>query len=125
MLYSYHRGQYMQRGRGIGGIFASLFRWLKPIIPKILSVGKKAVKDPEIGKALNSVKSQAVSAGERVINKGLRSIAPDKPPPNKKAKTSPPPPRPRAPKPKAKFKSKPFKKKNNKQAATIFDNMIK
>lgn len=129
MLYSYHRGQFLQRGRGVGSIFTSLFRWLKPIIPKLFSAGKKVVKqtvaDPDVAKALTSVKGQAVSAGKRVINKTLKNIAPDKPPPPKKD-----------PKPKVKAAPKrlarslqvaPVKKKKplKKNAATIFDNMIK
>lgn len=76
MLYSYHRGQYLQRGRGIGGLFASLFRWLKPIIPTIFKAGKKALKDPAVSTALKSVKNEAIAASTRAVNKGLKNIAP-------------------------------------------------
>lgn len=86
MLYSYHRGQYLQRGRGLGGIFSTLMRWLKPIIPKILSFGKKSIQDPVVKNAVHKIKNEAINAGSRAINKKLKSIAPTPPIPTKKIK---------------------------------------
>jgi len=122
----------LQRGKGVGGIFASLFRFLKPIIPKIFSAGKKALKDPAVAQALTSVKGEAVAAGKRAINKGLKKIAPDKPKQSKAPKL-PKPPKP----PNQKTSTAPKRlarslqttavppKKKNKNSGTIFDNMVK
>lgn len=88
MLYSYHRGSYLQRGRGLGGIFSTLARWLKPILPKILSLGKKTIQDPAVKDAVQKIKKEAVEAGSRAINKKLKNIAPTPPIAAKKAKRS-------------------------------------
>lgn len=92
MLYSYHRGQYLQRGKGLGGIFSTLARWLKPIIPKLLSFGKKTLKDPQVNQAVQKIKREAVSAGSRAINKKLKSIAPSPKPKRIKKTSNVPPP---------------------------------
>lgn len=86
MLYSYHRGQYLQRGKGLGGIFSALARWLKPILPKILSLGKRTMKDPVVKDAVHKIKNEAINAGSRAINKKLQNIAPLNSQPSKKRK---------------------------------------
>ena len=43
MSLNFHEGVRLQRGRGIGSIFGSLFRWLRPLASMGLSVGKKAL----------------------------------------------------------------------------------
>lgn len=91
MLYSYHRGSYLQQGRGLGGILSTLARWLKPILPKIVSLGKKTIQDPAVKDAVKKIKKEAVEAGSRAINKKLKNIAPTpttSPIPAKKAKRS-------------------------------------
>ena len=43
MSLNFHEGVRLQRGRGIGSIFGSLFRWLRPLASMGLSVGKRAL----------------------------------------------------------------------------------
>ena len=76
MISTIHRGQYFQRGRGLGGIFASIMRILKPIVTRSIAVGKRALADPTVKKAVASVKKSSVAAGTRALNKQLKKIAP-------------------------------------------------
>jgi len=75
MIAKYHQGQYLQRGRGFGGIFAALFRVLKPLLSKgashALKAGKSALKDASVKKALHSVKNSALKSGTSAIDKAL------------------------------------------------------
>ncbi len=89
MIHSIHRGQYLQRGRGLGGIFSSIFRVLKPIFSKSLSIGRKALSDPTVKQAVGSLKKSSIRAGTRAINKEINKIAPVKLVPKK----SVPPPK--------------------------------
>ena len=75
-----HRGHYLQRGRGLGGIFASIMRILKPIVTKTITVGRKALSDPTVKKAVSSVKKSTIQAGTRAINQQMNKIAPNKKP---------------------------------------------
>jgi len=72
-----HRGHYLQRGRGLGGIFSALFRVLKPLISRgassALKFGKHALKDPEVKKALHKVKGAALKSGARTIAKRINN----------------------------------------------------
>ena len=77
-----HRGQYLQRGRGLGGIFSSILRVLKPIFTKSLAVGRKALTDPSMRKAVKSLKKSSIRAGTRAINQEINKIAPVKLVPN-------------------------------------------
>ena len=78
MIHSVHRGQYLQRGRGLGGIFSSIFRVLKPIFTKSLQMGRKALADPAMKKAVSSLKKSSIQAGTRAINQEIKKIAPVK-----------------------------------------------
>lgn len=71
-----HRGQFLQRGRGLGGIFASIMRILKPIVTKSISAGRKALADPLVKNAVSSVKKSTIQAGTRALNKEIKKIAP-------------------------------------------------
>ena len=75
-----HRGHYLQRGRGLGGIFASIMRVLKPIVTKTITAGRKALSDPAMKKAVSSVKKSTIRAGTRAINQQMNKIAPSKSP---------------------------------------------
>lgn len=83
-----HKGHYLQRGRGLGGIFSSIIRVLKPIFTKSLAVGRKALADPSMRKAVTSLKKSSIRAGTRAINQEINKIAPvklvPKNPPTKK-----------------------------------------
>ena len=70
----YHKGLLIQKGRGIGGIFSSLFRTLVPIgkavlksTPKLL----KAVSKSKVGKRLKkSAKRIALNTAKNLIQSG-------------------------------------------------------
>ena len=70
----------MQRGRGLGGIFASIMRILKPIVTKTITAGRKALSDPAMKKGVSSVKKFTIRAGTRAINQQMNKIAPSKSP---------------------------------------------
>lgn len=58
-----HRGERFQRGRGIGSLFAGLFRSLKPLFSMGLKAGKKFVESDtakDIGKSALSIGKNAV-----------------------------------------------------------------
>lgn len=74
----HHRGPYFQRGRGFGGIFSSIIRFLKPIFTKGLVAGRKALNDPTIKSALSSIKDSTVKAGTRAYKQQMGKIAPEK-----------------------------------------------
>ena len=70
----YHKGLLIQRGRGIGGIFSSLFRTLLPLgkaavksTPKLL----KAASKSKVGKRLKkSAKKIALNTAKNLIQSG-------------------------------------------------------
>jgi len=74
-----HRGQFLQRGRGLGSIFGSLFKFLKPLASKgakmAFKAGQSALQNPDIAKGINDVKTQAVMSGVKAINKALSGKA--------------------------------------------------
>jgi len=43
-VFPYHKGVLLQKGRGIGGVFSSLFRTLLPIGKTILKSSPKIIK---------------------------------------------------------------------------------
>ena len=86
MIGTIHRGHYLQRGRGLGGIFASIMRILKPIVSKSISAGRKALADPSMKKAVASVKKSSIQAGTRALNQQIKKIAPSQPLPTPSAK---------------------------------------
>jgi ribosomal protein S7 len=71
-----HRGPYIQQGRGFGQIFATLFRYLKPVVSKGIGAlfrgGKRALADRDVRDALRSVKKSSLKGGvkayERLVN---------------------------------------------------------
>jgi len=72
-IYPVHVGHPMQRGRGIGSFFTTLFRALTPVKNMALSLGKKAVQS-NLGKELiNEAKQTALQSGihmaSNVLNK--------------------------------------------------------
>ena len=60
MISHVHRGQFLQRGKGLGGIFSSLMTYLKPLLSrgasKALTLGKTALKDKGVKDALTEIK---------------------------------------------------------------------
>ena len=76
MLSNIHRGRYLQRGRGLGGLFSSIFRVLKPLIAKgtkhLVSAGAHALKDPEGKTALTSIKSAALQSGTKAVTQKIK-----------------------------------------------------
>ena len=70
----YHRGVLTQRGKGIGGVFSSLFRYLLPIgqafvrsSPKII---KNTVKSPLGKKLRRSAKKVAINTAKNLLESG-------------------------------------------------------
>ena len=57
---SFHRGPYLQRGRGIGNIFSSI---LKRIIPAAKVLGKNFLSSPITKSVLREAKDSAINAG--------------------------------------------------------------
>lgn len=76
MLSNIHRGRYLQRGRGLGGLFSSIFRALKPLFAKgskhLVTAGARALKDPEVKTALTSIKSTALESGTKAITQKIK-----------------------------------------------------
>lgn len=60
----YHRGARFQAGRGIGSLFAGLFRSLKPLFSMGISTGKK-ILNSDIAK---SVGSTALDIGKKAAS---------------------------------------------------------
>ena len=54
-----HRSRYLQTGRGIGGIFASIF---KSLVPMVKSLGRSVVSSPITKNALKAAKEAGTSA---------------------------------------------------------------
>ena len=74
MISNIHRGQYLQRGRGLGGIFSTLIKFLKPVLSKgtstAVKLGKYVSKDPDINHAVSSIKSAAIKSGtKKIVNR--------------------------------------------------------
>ena len=90
MISQIHRGRYTQHGRGLGGIFSSLFRVLKPLLSKSVStaakVGKRALKDKTLQNALSEMKDEGIKAGARVAKRKLQGIQKDQAKAVKRAK---------------------------------------
>ena len=70
----YHRGALIQRGRGIGGVFNSLFRTLLPIgkaviksSPKLI---KQTVKSPLGRKLRKSAQKVAINTAKNLLETG-------------------------------------------------------
>lgn len=55
-----------QRGRGLGSIFAGVFKGLVPLVRSALKIGKSALKSPAAKRLLKDVKKEALRAGINV-----------------------------------------------------------
>ena len=70
----YHRGVLMQRGRGIGGVFNSLFRTLLPIGKSVIKSTPKLIKataKSPLGKKLRkSAKKVAINTARNLLESG-------------------------------------------------------
>ena len=78
MISHVHRGQFLQRGKGLGGIFSSLMTYLKPLLSrgasKALTLGKTALKDKGVKDALTEIKKSSLKTGTAVIKRKLEAI---------------------------------------------------
>ena len=78
MILHVHRGQFLQRGKGLGGIFSSLMTYLKPLLSrgasKALTLGKTALKDKGVKDALTEIKKSSLKTGTAVIKRKLEAI---------------------------------------------------
>ena len=70
----YHRGVFLQKGRGIGGIFSSLFRTLLPIGKAIIkstpAIVKNTAKGPIGRKIRKSATKVALNTAKNLIESG-------------------------------------------------------
>ena len=70
----YHRGVLIQRGRGIGGVFSSLFRSLLPIGKAVIkstpSIIRSTAKSPIGRKLRRSAKKVALNTAKNLIETG-------------------------------------------------------
>lgn len=78
-----HRGVYIQTGRGIGSIFAGLFRALRPLLTggaKIaVKSGKQVLQNKAVQQALSEAGSEALKSGINLIkNTGKNASTPKK-----------------------------------------------
>jgi hypothetical protein len=64
----YHRGRYIQRGRGIGSILSSFFRTVFPIVK---SIGSSILKSPVTKEVLSTAKNSAIDAGLNIAADAL------------------------------------------------------
>lgn len=65
---NYHRGLYVQRGRGLGNIFSSIFR---AVAPTLAGIGKSIIKSPITKNLLSTAKKSAVNAGLNLVSDTL------------------------------------------------------
>lgn len=76
-MYNVHRGVYLQRGKGFGGIFSSLFRLLRPLVSRGFSSavkgGKKILADKDVQASLQQVKRSALKSGATAVDKALNT----------------------------------------------------
>lgn len=70
-----HHGPYLQRGRGIGAIFATLFRALMPVakagVKTALKHGVKAAKSQVGRQALRVAKREIKKSGAKAVGRAL------------------------------------------------------
>ena len=70
----YHKGVLLQKGRGIGGVFNSLFRTLLPIGKAVLKSSPKIIKSTArspLGRKLRkSAKKVALNTAKNLIESG-------------------------------------------------------
>jgi len=59
----YLRGPFIQRGRGLGGIFSSILRGALPALKTFLNIGGNALKSQAGKSIINAAKHSAVKAG--------------------------------------------------------------
>jgi len=119
----FHRGVYLQRGRGLGNIFSSLFKFLRPIFAKgaslAIKAGKEVIKNDDVRGAIHKFRDNTVKRGVDAVTS---IISPTK------IKITPKPPKPRPiPKVKSRKRQKTLstgrneKKKKIKKQKTILD----
>ena len=70
----YHRGVILQRGRGIGGVFSTLFRTLLPIGKAVIKSSPKIIKNTAkspLGRRLRkSAKKVAITTAKNLLESG-------------------------------------------------------
>ena len=70
----YHRGVILQRGRGIGGVFSTLFRTLLPIGKAVIKSSPKIIKNTAkspLGRRLRkSAKKVAINTAKNLLESG-------------------------------------------------------
>ena len=70
----YHRGVILQRGRGIGGVFSTLFRTLLPIGKAVIKSSPKIIKNTaksSLGRRLRkSAKKVAITTAKNLLESG-------------------------------------------------------
>ena len=57
----FHRGPYIQRGRGIGGVLSSMF---KSVVPALQVFGKNLLASPTTQDILKTAKQSTLQASE-------------------------------------------------------------
>ena len=91
----FHRGVYLQRGRGLGNIFSSLFKFLSPIFTKgaslAINAGKEVIKNDDVRGAIHKLRDSTVKRGvdavTSIISPKKTKIKPQKPRPKPKLKS--------------------------------------
>lgn len=66
-----HRGPYLQRGRGLGNIFGSLFRTVLPALKTLRSYSLTALKSNLVRNAGRSIASSALQGGISAVTDAL------------------------------------------------------
>ena len=64
-----HRGPYVQRGRGIGGVLSSMF---KSVVPALQVFGKNLLASPTTQDILKTAKESSLQAGLNIAKDTLR-----------------------------------------------------
>jgi hypothetical protein len=64
----YHRGRYIQRGRGFGSILSSFFR---TVLPVVKSIGSSIIKSPITKQVLSTARNSAIDAGLNIAADAL------------------------------------------------------
>lgn len=65
---NFHRGKYLQRGRGIGSVLASFFN---TVLPVAKSIGQSIINSPLTKQVLTTAKNSAIDAGLNIAADAL------------------------------------------------------
>ena len=68
----------IQRGGGLGNIFRSIVRRVRPLIQKLTAAGKAAINSPAGQETIRDVKKQATSSGMKLVSNLLAGKNPTK-----------------------------------------------